>query len=186
MPMVGLRAIQQGDKEMMRAWRNMSHVAMYMYTDHEITIEEHGRWFKRIQNDPSVKYWIIQIDGRDVGVANLFNVDEYNKRCFWAFYLADTGLRGGGLGSFIEYAVLSYVFDNRKMEKLCCEVLAFNESVVSLHTKFGFKQEGYFRKHVVKGNQRVDIYCLGMLREEWEQFKKSKIAERLRDRVVFD
>lgn len=181
--MITLRDVQLSDKERMRTWRNLPSVAQYMYTDHEISVEEHDRWFNRILNDSTVKHWIIVVDDQDVGVVNLYNIDERHKRCYWAFYIAEEGLRGRGVGSFVEYTVLSYVFDTLRMDKLCCEVLAFNESVVNMHKKFGFQQEGYFRQHVIKGGQRADIYCLAMLREEWEKLK-GPMADRLRGKGV--
>ncbi len=31
------------------------------------------------------------------------------------------------MGSHVEYTVLNYVFDELQLEKLCCEVISFNE-----------------------------------------------------------
>jgi len=168
---------------MVLRWRNLPEVAKYMYTDHVITPEEHEKWFQRILKDPTCRYWIIVCDGRDVGLANIYNLDRQNRRCYWAFYIVSPNVRGKGVGSFVECTILHHVFDELQLNKLCCEVLAFNETVTNMHKGFGFKQEGLFREHIVKGEQSMDIVCLAMVRQEWESVKP-EIESRLRQKGI--
>jgi UDP-4-amino-4,6-dideoxy-N-acetyl-beta-L-altrosamine N-acetyltransferase len=177
--MNGLRDIQASDKDMLRRWRNLPEVANYMFTDHEISAEEHERWFHSIFGDPTSRYWIITSDDEDVGVANICGIDPQNRRCFWGFYLSSPNVRGKGVGAYVEYFVLRYVFEELGLNRLCGEVLATNDKVVQMHKGFGFKQEGYYRQHVLKGGKPLDVVAIAMLREEW-QAQKPEIEERLR------
>lgn len=181
--MTSLRDLRPDDEAMLLRWRNLPEVASYMYTDHEITPEEHAAWFARIGNDTSRRYWIIACDGEDVGLVNLYEIDHANSRCFWAFYLASASVRGKGVGSFVEYTVLRHVFDELRLNKLCCEVLGFNEPVIKMHARFGFQQEGLFRQHVFKGGERMDVVRLALLREEWDGIREAT-EERLRGKGV--
>ena len=181
--MIALRNMSQNDKDKIRQWRNKPAIAKFMYTDHEISAEEHEKWFSQITRDPTRRYWIIVCDDKDVGLVNIYNLDLRNKRCYWAFYVAEEGMQGKGVGSFVEYSILSYVFNQLKLRKLCCEVLDFNESVVAMHKKFGFQVEGKFRDHIWKRGKFIDIYCLGILREEWEA-EKEALAARLRQKGI--
>jgi UDP-4-amino-4,6-dideoxy-N-acetyl-beta-L-altrosamine N-acetyltransferase len=181
--MIRLRDVQSKDKEMIRQWRNKPEVAKYMYTDHYITREEHNRWFERISSESNCRYWVIVCDQVDVGLVNIYDVDEKNQRCFWAFYVADPSARGKGVGSFVEYSILKYVFEDLEFNKLCCEVLGFNDAVVNMHKGFGFKEEGFFREHIIKGDQIFDVVRLAILRREWEA-KKMEIEDRLREKGV--
>ena len=176
--MIVLRDLRPQDSSMVHEWRNRPSVSRFMYTDHRIERDEHDRWFAAIRESPSVKYWIIERDDTPVGVANLANIDRRQKRCSWAFYLADAEATPG-VGTPTEYGVLTHVFDTMGFDKLCCEVLDFNARVVSLHEKFGFKQEGRLRQHVRKGAGRVDVIVLGLLKAEWEVFRESPLARRL-------
>jgi len=173
-----LRDLLEADKEKIRQWRNLPQVAKYMYTDHHISVEEHEHWFQKIVDNPRYKYWIIEHEGLDVGLVNLYDIDEKNKRCYWAFYIAEESARGKGIGSFVEYSVLNYVFENLEFHKLCCEVLGFNEPVVRMHERFGFKQEGLFREHIIKGDTIFDVVALGILADEW-RLKKTEVRESL-------
>ena len=78
------------------------------------------------------------MDEAPVGLANPYDIDCCNQRCAWAYYLADPSVRGLGVGSFVEYWMLEYVFEALKFAKLWCEVLVSNEPVWRLHETFGF------------------------------------------------
>jgi UDP-4-amino-4,6-dideoxy-N-acetyl-beta-L-altrosamine N-acetyltransferase len=146
-----------------------------MFTDHLITAEEHEAWFQRIANDRSYKVWIIVCDGVDVGLANLYNIDLRNSQCYWGSYIATSDLRGKGIGGFVEFLVLSYVFESLRLNKLCCEVLAFNTSAIDLYRSFGFKEQGILRDYVYKDGSHHDVVVLGILREEWEPQRNYQI-----------
>lgn len=181
--MISLRDVGPDDMEMIRGWRNLPQVADYMYTDHVISPEEHAAWFARVVKDPTCKYWIIVCDGEDVGLANLYAIDQRNRRCYWAFYVVSPNVRGKSVGSYVEYTVLNYVFTELQFEKLCCEVLSFNRGVVEMHLRFGFVQEGLFRKHILKRGEFHDVICLAMLKKEWE-VKRPQQEQKLRAKGV--
>ena len=175
---VVLRDIRPEDKPLILTWRNSPDVARYMYTDHLITAEEHEKWFQTTRNDSRTRYWIITYNQQDVGLAYLYNIDRQHKRCYWGSYIANSSLRGSGVGSVSEYRIIRYVFEGLNFDRLCCEVLASNTFVIEMHKQFGFVQEGYFREHVVKGGQRVNVISLAVLRKEWES-KKIEVESRL-------
>ena len=180
-PTIDLRPLENTDADRILAWRNSPDVRAYMYTDHIISPEEHTRWFAGIEGDETRAYWIIEMDGRPVGLANLADIDQLNQRCAWAYYLADPAVRGLGLGSYVEYWVLEYVFEGRRLAKLWCEVLAGNEAVWKLHETFGFTVEARYRAHVIKGGEPQDVLGLGMLAADWRA-RRPAMAERLRAR----
>ena len=179
--MIALRDVEPKDRDMIRNWRNMPEVAEFMYTDHQISDEEHRLWFERVQSDQSCRYWIITFDDNDVGVANICEIDTENSRCYWGFYIASPSVRGKGVGAFVEYSILKHVLEVLKLNRLCGEVLSFNTSVLRVHEKFGFKQEGVFREHVVKGGVPHDVVGIALLRREWQELKPG-IEGRLRAR----
>jgi len=117
--------------------------------------------------DDSRRYWIIELDGEPVGLANLYDISAVQKRAYWAFYLADERVRGKGVGSATERFVMRYVFKDLGFDKLCCEVLATNEGVVKMHERYGFQVDGILRRHVIKAGGRVNVVTMSLLREEW-------------------
>ena len=57
------------------------------------------------------------------------------------------------------------------LNKLCCEVLAFNEKVIQIHEKFGSEIEGVFKQHIFKNNTFLDVVRMGILKEKWDEIK---------------
>jgi UDP-4-amino-4,6-dideoxy-N-acetyl-beta-L-altrosamine N-acetyltransferase len=164
---VSLRPFRLDDIGRVLAWRNLPEVAAYMYSDHRISESEHARWFASAMSDETKRYWIIELDGDPVGVANLYDISAAHKRAYWAFYLADQRVRGRGVGSATERFVMRHAFVDLGLDKLCCEVLATNEGVVKMHQRYGFQVDGTLRRHVIKGEDRVDVQTLSLLRDEW-------------------
>jgi len=180
-PDIVLRPVEPSDKDQLRTWRNLPEIRTWMYSDHVISAEEHEHWFNAAMADPARKYWIIQVDGRPVGLANLYDIAPAHRKCSWAYYLADGSTRGKGVGAFVEFKVIEHVFVDHGLNKLCCEVLIGNEAVWKLHESFGFKREALFRAHVWKDGQPADVVGLGLLAEDWAKTRPESLR-RLREK----
>lgn len=167
-PMISFRAVRLEDKQQLRIWRNLPQIRRFMLTDHEITAEEHAAWFERILDSPQHRHWIIQCEGKDVGLLNLYNIDTLNRCCSWGFYVAGPNVRGKNVGMFAEYFVLQYVFEELRFEKLCCETLDFNRGVLRMHEAFGFRTEGELVGHVMKDESK-NVVRMAITREQWTQ-----------------
>lgn len=164
--------LTKADLELVRAWRNTDEVSKYMYTDDKISSEQQLKWFEKITKDLTQKYWIIEYEGKKIGLGSLYSIKENFKSCYWAFYLGDTSVRGAGIGSKVEYNVISHVFDKMNFNKLLCEVFVFNDPVIKMHEKFGFRRESYLREHINKNNTFLDVVGLAMLKREWDSVKE--------------
>lgn len=165
--MISFRPVRPEDKEQLRIWRNLPQIRRYMLTDHEISPEEHAAWFERILTDPKYRHWIIQCDGEDVGLLNLYDIAPVNRCCYWGFYVVGPNVRGKNVGMFAEYFVLQYVFEELRFEKLFCETIDFNRGVLRMHDAFGFAPEGRLAGHVMKDGEPHDVIRMAITREEW-------------------
>ena len=177
-PHVDLRALQPGDRDRLLAWRNQPDVARWMYSDQRIAADMHARWFEAALVDPRRRYWVIEADGKPVGLANLYDLAPEHGRASWAYYLADPSTRGQGIGAYVEYWVIEHVFGDLGLNKLWCEVLLENEAVWRLHQSFGFVREAHYRDHVWKAGRFQDVVGLGLLADDWASVREA-CADRL-------
>lgn len=161
-----LRPMRLEDIVRVLEWRNLPEVGRYMYSDHHISEVEHARWFGSAMESSSRRYWIIELDGRPVGLANLYDISELHGRAYWAFYLADPSIRGRGVGSFVERSILRYAFKELGLNKLCCEVLGSNQQVIKMHERFGFRVDGTLRRHIRKSAGFEDVVTMSLLSED--------------------
>jgi UDP-4-amino-4,6-dideoxy-N-acetyl-beta-L-altrosamine N-acetyltransferase len=163
---VRLRSLKGGDKDRLLAWRNRADVRRWMYTDHVISPAEHERWFAAALQDASRRYWMVDLEGRPVGLASV-EITATHRRGTWGWYLGEPDARGRGVGAYVHYCGIERVFGELRLNKLWSEVLADNESAWRLQESFGFRREALFRAHVWKGGVAHDVVGLGLLAKEW-------------------
>ena len=180
-PRVELRSLEARDRDQLLSWRNRPEVARWMYSDQQISPEDHARWFAAAMVDPRRRYWVIEADGAPVGLANLYDIAPDHRRCAWAYYLAEPSTRGQGIGAFVEFWVLDHVFGAMKMNKLWCEVLIDNEPVWKLHEGYGVTREALFRSQVIKNGAPCVVVGLGYLASDWAE-RREVSRQRLRGR----
>lgn len=154
--------------ERVRQLRNCPSVRKYMYNDHEIPADEHAAWLAGLRSDSARKVWVIRFHDRIEGVVALGNISPVQKTADWAFYLSPQ-MQGRGIGGIVEFKLLDIAFGEAGLEKLNCEVLGTNTSVIALHQKFGFRIEGVRRANVIKDGTRTDVVLLGIEVHEWHE-----------------
>lgn len=173
-----LRTICTEELELMLSWRNAPSVRMNMYTQHEISKEEHASWWERNQGRKDQKYFMYECKSNPFGVVAFNGIDDFSKNSAWAFYAAPDAPRG--TGSRMEYLALEYAFKVLELHKLFCEVLEFNPAVIKLHEKFGFKIEGVFRKQYKVKDNFFDIYRMGIFASEWNEKRDAMLNKLLK------
>ena len=160
----------QDDLEVVLAWRNHEQVRRFMYTQHEISMVEHRRWFDCASTDPKRHLLIYQVGDKALGFINIHEIAS-GGIADWGFYAAPDAPRG--TGSALGYAVLQYVFQTLNLHKLCGQAIAFNEPSIRFHMKLGFLTEGVLQQQYFDGQNYHDVWCFGLLADSW-QTKNSK------------
>jgi UDP-4-amino-4,6-dideoxy-N-acetyl-beta-L-altrosamine N-acetyltransferase len=175
-----LRKLTEKDLPTILEWRNSHRIRASMYTDHIISWKEHVAWFDRIQQKKDMSYHICEYCQQPIGVIYFTNIDRENQKSFWGFYLGETNSPRGS-GVIMEFLALEHAFEELKIRKLSCEVLEFNTSVIKLHKKFGFQEEGRFIEHIFKNEQYSNVVFLSLFDRTWIENKEryAKLAFKL-------
>ena len=100
-----------------------------MYTE-EISYEDHKNWFAISLQNPMVHILIFEKDATLFGFVKICEKPD-SSTGEWGFYMAPAAPRGNGL--LFGQTVLSYVFQNLKLHKLCGECLAENITSIRFH-----------------------------------------------------
>lgn len=164
-PVDRLRPMCEQDLTLVLAWRNHPEVRRYMFSTHEIAIEEHRRWFERASQDSARHLLIYEKECVPLGFVNLHVFDPAAGLVDWGFYVSPEALRG--TGTLLGKAVARQVFEVLSLHKLCGQVLKFNERSLRFHLRLGFQQEGVLREQHFDGARYHDLVCFGLLRNEW-------------------
>lgn len=164
-----LRVMARTDLERVLAWRNHPEIRRYMYTTHEISLNEHQTWFERASQDSSKHLLVFELGGEPMGFVNL---TELRARGIadWGFYVAPEAEKGTGLK--LGHAALEYAFQTIGMHKVCGQALDFNERSIKFHGRLGFQQEGTLRDQHFDGERYCSIVAFGILSHEWKALRK--------------
>ena len=160
-----IRLMSPDDLHRVLAWRNHPDVRRYMYTQHEITMEEHQRWFARAAQDKDKYLLIYESDATPLGFIQ-FSKLSGSAVADWGFYAAPDAPKGSG--RHLGREALDYAFSQLHLHKVCGQALAFNERSISFHRTLGFHQEGLLREQHYDGQQYHDVLCFGLLKSEWQ------------------
>jgi UDP-4-amino-4,6-dideoxy-N-acetyl-beta-L-altrosamine N-acetyltransferase len=159
-----VRAVTRKDLPMLLNWRNHADVRRFMFTQHEISQEEHLNWFERASQDDSHSLLIVETSDGPIGYV------QFNNVCMggvseWGFYTRPNAPAGSGkkLGE----AALQHAFEKLQLHKVCGQAIENNEASIRFHHKLGFTQEGTLREHQRIEHSYHAVICFGLLKQEW-------------------
>jgi UDP-4-amino-4,6-dideoxy-N-acetyl-beta-L-altrosamine N-acetyltransferase len=167
MPTLGgavMRNMVHADLERVLAWRNHTEIRRYMYTQHEINLDEHCAWFERARLDPRKNLLIYEAESRALGFVSFSEVGSCGV-ADWGFYAAPDAPKGSGRQ--FGRAALDHAFNVIHLHKVCGQALAFNERSIRFHQSLGFQQEGELRDQHFDGEIYHHVKCFGLLSHEW-------------------
>jgi len=111
--------------------------------------------------------WVIEHDGRLVGLARLFGVELAEARASYAITFLARRHLGRGLGTEATRLVLTYAFAVLGLHRVTARVLSFNERALACFRACGFSEEGRERESVPFEGYRHDLVLMGVLDREF-------------------
>lgn len=166
-----LQPVNDSDLARILKWRNHPEVRKVMFTDREISMDEHLAWWEKVKASSDRMVYLFMFRGQPVGVVNFYDMEPERRYCYWGFYL-DNGrdwAPGERLDAWLalEEEAIRHAFGLLGCGTLYCETFTFNENVLALHRKFGFKEIESFEREKDGQPQKVIVMALG--REAGEQ-----------------
>ena len=165
--MLKFRKMLKSDQEQVLAWRVKPEVAQFMLTQVKFDLEKQLRWFDRINGSLSDEYWIIENNGKPIGVINLSEIDRVNQRATWGLYVGED--MHSPVGGMLPMYFYNHVFGRKdlNLHKLHGMVLDINTNMLRVHDVCGYRQIGIHKDHVLRDGSFHDVYVVELLREDW-------------------
>jgi UDP-4-amino-4,6-dideoxy-N-acetyl-beta-L-altrosamine N-acetyltransferase len=152
------------DLALVLSWRNHPRVRQYMFTQHEISPDEHRSWFERAQREAGRQLLVFESAGRALGYVS-FSELHAGRVADWGFHISPEAPKG--TGTALGHAALEHAFRTEQFHKVCGRVLQSNIRSARLHLRLGFVEEGRLRDQHFDGEKYHCVTCFGILREEW-------------------
>ena len=163
-PVDCVRAMEESDLELVLSWRNHPDIRRFMYSQDEISVDEHLDWFRHAIEQKTKHLLIFEIEKIPHGFVQ-FSKLRGEPVAEWGFYAEPNAL--AGIGMRMGQTALRYAFIELGFKKICGQALAYNAKSIKFHHKLGFQQEGLLRNQHYDGKSFHDVYCFGLLRSEW-------------------
>lgn len=160
-----LRLMEERDLSITREWRNHPKNNQCMLTQHTITEQEHKYWFENNQRNEQQKSYVFEVQNLALGFVQFEQRGLGSGVWEWGFYTNPDAEKG--TGAKMTSLALEQLFCDPKVSKVYAEVLSFNIPSMRLHERLGFRLEGILRQQHLLKQTHHDIYCYGMLRDEW-------------------
>lgn len=167
-----LRPMTEADLEKVLSWRNHPGIRAHMYTQHEITLDEHRAWWDRIQGSPKFRFFIYESTGQPLGYVAFSELARASATASWGFYTAPDAPRG--TGSMMAFCAMDVAFGPLELRKLNAEAIRRNVASLRLHESLGFVQEGLFRDHVLVGDAFDDVIRLALFATDWRARRSAR------------
>ena len=176
---VTLRKVTEGDLEQTMRWRMDPEITRYMNTDPKLTLEGQKKWFAKVQQDPDVSYWIIEIDGTAAGVINYTGLTNPTGDLGWAYYVGEKKLRSIQTALALEMSMYDHAFLDLGKNAVYSDVFTLNQGVIQLHKICGCEVVEEKKAHVVKNGAAYDVTYMRMTAEHWKGIRDSKKYEHI-------
>ncbi|MCM3783540.1 GNAT family N-acetyltransferase [Neobacillus mesonae] len=166
---VRLAAAIQQDAQTLAGYTEDYEYLKNLDTDYAVpqTVQENQPKSARIEN--GVEFMLRTLDDdRLIGFVALHSIEWNNQSAKLAIGIGKTKDRNKGYGSDALHLILRYAFHELNLNRVCLDVISYNEIAYHAYKKAGFVEEGRMRQAVLRGGQKHDRIIMGLLREEWE------------------
>lgn len=166
-----IRQMNESDLPMVLAWRNHPEIRKFMFTQHQISRDEHRLWFAKASLNESIQLLIVEEDKNAIGYVQFSKVSDGGVSD-WGFYARPGAPKGSGRK--LGVMALNYAFGHLRIHKVCGHAIAGNVASISFHQSLGFTLEGVLRDQQRIQNAYHDLHCFGLLACDWLPCKFNK------------
>ena len=164
-----LRAIEMEDSEMLRTMINDPDVESMMW-GYSFPVSKHQQieWIKNLSNSKNVFRAIIEAENEGIGEVILTDIDLRNGIAEIHIKIASNKYRGKGYGTDAVKTLVSYCFNELRLNCVYCRVKVDNIGSIKMFEKAGFIREGRLRERVYRNGKHHDFYEYSILKTEFE------------------
>jgi ribosomal-protein-serine acetyltransferase len=169
---VSMRPVAESDIDQVldAVTRNYDHLRTFMeWAKPDYSRKDAEEWVakaaKRTGDDQPLNFCIFRGDRMigTIGFATFDNEAMVTEIGYWI----DASEQGKGIMSRATRKLLELAFENLGMNRVQIRCASGNLRSAAIPTKFGFKQEGVQRQHIIRHGRIYDFWIFGLLKDEW-------------------
>ena len=163
-----IRPSEWDDIEYFYPWELKPEVTEFFSIKDNQTKEDVIRKYIADDDNPQSRQFTIVLKetGEPIGRIVIGDIEEGWKAEIWRIYIADTKLRGIGLGKEAMLSTMHYLFEILGLERVYLDHYTGNPAS-QLYLSLGFKYEGVLRSNCRKNGVLYDVHLMSMLKDEY-------------------
>jgi RimJ/RimL family protein N-acetyltransferase len=165
--LVRLRPPRPDDAAAMITWFEDMEVTRFLLRRHPPGIEEEKEWLEKVARDPNEILWVVEHEGRAVGVTGINQIDWRNGFGTTGTLIGDKAVWGKGIGREVMQLRARYAFNQLPLRKLKSGYLDGNEASARAQAATGYREVGRYRADMFFDGKWLDLVITEVLREDW-------------------
>ncbi|MHC4783693.1 MAG: GNAT family N-acetyltransferase [Planctomycetota bacterium] len=165
---IRLRPLTEADMILKVKWYNDPKVRKTLVIDEVFELEKTIEWFQTLEaNDSRADFIVESLEGDPIGITGLIDIDRKNKTAQCYCVIGEKDHWGKGLGTEIHSVLFQWGFETFDIQKIWAHIRTNNPAIFRVVEKLGFEIEGTLRQDAIVGGERIDLYHIGLLRNEF-------------------
>lgn len=172
---IHLRALNKKDIPIWHSWFNDSEVTEYMnkgiFQNTEEIQEEYFNNLLKSKNDLQLGI-VIKKNDTLIGTIGIHKIDWVHRNGDVSIIVGDKRYWHKGIAKEAISLIAKHAFTKMNLRKLTAGMAVKNEGSKKSFERNGFIIEGRRKKHFFYKGRYIDVYLLGLLKEDWEKENK--------------
>lgn len=165
---IRLRPLTEADMALKVKWYNDPAVRKTLVIDEQFELDKTILWFQSLAGrDDRADFAVESMEGVPIGITGLIDIDRRNLigQCYCV--IGEKAFWGQGLGTEIHSVLFQWGFEMLDIQKIWAHIRTNNPAIFRVVEKLGFQIEGTLRQHALVDGRRIDLYQIGLLRQEF-------------------
>lgn len=164
---VKLRKLAESDTANIVRWRNSPSVKCNLYSQEDITEEQHLNYFHNVVETGKCAQYIIVVKDengtRDIGTTFIKNIDRHSNKGEFGIFIGEECARGKGYAKYAISEIVRIAFEEIKLHRVYLSVMADNIPAIKAYEKAGFSIEGTMVEDYLRDDKYINIVIMGAI-----------------------
>jgi RimJ/RimL family protein N-acetyltransferase len=166
-----LRPMERSDIELKVKWFNDAAVNRTLVLDETLELEKSFKWFDAaVRNDQRRDFIIETKSGEPIGITGLLEINQKHGTAECFCVIGEKKAWGKGIGTIAHSLLIQWAFEKLGLHKIWAVIYTENIAIIKIIEKLGFKIEGTLRQEKTVSGKRIDLFRIGLLRDEFIPF----------------
>src|SRR3989449_5472366 len=164
-----LRPPRKEDLSIIQRWFEDPEIIRFTPGMGPMSDSQEEEWFKRVGEDPNAVQWVIEVDGKVVGVTGIGGISWRHGNGETGIVIGEKSLWRKGVASEAMALRTAFCFRELNLHKIKTRAFMENEASKRALQKAGYRETGIQREEFFRDGRWRDCWMGEVLREDWER-----------------